>query len=252
MRDIPQQERSQRKKNGLRICALTAVLSIVAMLLSPVITQDPSYHNFADRRAMLGVDNALNVLSNLPFLLVALHGYYLLQRRALEVNVKSRSAYRIFYVSIGQVSFGSGYYHLAPTDQTLIWDRLPMTLAFMALVSIVIGEFIDKLIAQLLLIPLLILGLSSVVYWAYSGDLRFYALIQFYPMLAIVTLLITFGATRRTAHYWWLLSAYIAAKLFEHFDLEIEQLLGAISGHPLKHLAAAIGVYHFTKGKIKC
>jgi NADH:ubiquinone oxidoreductase subunit 6 (subunit J) len=32
-----------------------------------------------------------------------------------------------FYVGVAAVAFGSSYYHLKPNDDTLVWDRLPVS-----------------------------------------------------------------------------------------------------------------------------
>jgi hypothetical protein len=124
-----------------------------------------------------------------------------------------------------------------------------MTIAFMALFSIIISENISVRSGKTLLLPLLLTGMLSVAYWHFSetrgtGDLRLYALVQFYPMIAIPIILICFRS--RCTHvyaYWWLLLAYIIAKVFEHFDAEVYNVSGFISGHSLKHLAAALGMY---------
>ncbi len=122
-----------------------------------------------------------------------------------------------------------------------------MTIAFMALFSIVIEKFVSKNRGIKLLFPILVLGLLSVYYWKTNNDLRFYAFIQFYPMIAIPIILIFFKKNQQTSGYWYLLIAYIIAKLFEHFDREIHQFLTIISGHSLKHIIAAFGLYLLLK-----
>ena len=159
------------------------------------------------------------------------------------------TAYTLLFFGTFLVAFGSSYYHLEPNNQTLVWDRLPMTIAFMALFSIIISEFVSLRSGKALLLPLLLAGVLSVVYWHYSeirgeGDLRLYALVQFYPMLASPIILLCFRSKcTHVQAYWWLLLAYIVAKLFEHFDGEVFDALGFISGHSLKHLTAALGMY---------
>jgi hypothetical protein len=96
-----------------------------------------------------------------------------------------RLALTIFSAGIAAVTFGSGYYDYNPNDATLFWDRLPMTIAFMSLLAITMGERIDSRYPRLLLAPLLLIGAASVVYWRLAGDLRWYALVQFYPAIAI-------------------------------------------------------------------
>ena len=84
----------------------------------------------------------------------------------------------------------------------------------------------------------------SVIYWQVFNDLRIYALVQFYPMLAIPVILILFKSKYNLSIGYWVLSgAYLFAKVFEHFDHEISTLLNGVSGHPLKHIVAAIGIF---------
>jgi hypothetical protein len=158
--------------------------------------------------------------------------------------------YVLLFIGVSLVAFGSGYYHLEPNNETLVWDRLPMTIAFMSLFAILLSEFIEVKLGKGLLFPLLLVGMGSVFYWYWGemhgeGDLRAYALVQFLPMLMIPFLLLTFKAHyTQIRGYWILLFCYLLAKVFEHFDREIYTLLGqVISGHSLKHMVAALGMY---------
>jgi hypothetical protein len=152
------------------------------------------------------------------------------------------------------IGFGSGYYHLWPSNQTLVWDRLPMTLVFMALIAIIIAEYLSVNIGKRLLYPLLIVGGASVLYWDYTesngeGDLRFYILVQFMPLIAIPLILLFMKPTYTYGNrYWWLLCTYIFAKLFEYFDRFIFEVLTVLSGHTLKHLIAALGILLLLNG----
>ena len=212
------------------------------------IPQDVLYHNFEDNNTYFGIANFWNVISNSPFLFVGLLG--LMQLNKLKIIPALKSAYFMLFLGVLLVAFGSGYYHFIPNNKTLVWDRLPMTIAFMALFTIIIGEFISIKIAKKLFYPLLFLGLFSVYYW-YSteqngaGDLRFYALIQFLPMLLIPVILMIYRSKFTNSNaYWHLLLAYFLAKVLEYFDVALHQLVGfGISGHPIKHLVAAIGMY---------
>ena len=63
-------------------------------------------------------------------------------------------------------------------------------------------------------------------------------------MIALPVILVCFDSGfTKTNGYWLLLSAYLFAKLFEHFDREIFAASGLVSGHTLKHFAAAMGLY---------
>lgn len=239
-----------KEKLGYTLLIFTALLALGAILTQGPIPQDITYHLFVDTREIWSVPNFWNVVTNVPFAIVGLLGLYKLRLPGkLGFLHENSTAYTLLFFGTFLVGFGSGYYHLAPDNQTLVWDRLPMTIAFMALFSIIISEFISVCSGKALLLPLILAGILSVVYWHFSeimgeGDLRFYALVQFYPMLAIPIMMICFRSHCTHVYaYWWLLLAYIAAKLFEHFDAEVFDVLGVISGHSLKHLAAALGMY---------
>jgi hypothetical protein len=252
IRPVPQLMifRAQKQRIGYSLIIFTALLALGAILTQGPIPQDVSYHLFVDTREIWSVPNFWNVVTNIPFAIVGLLGLYKLGLPGkLSFLGETRMAYTLLFFGTFLVSFGSSYYHLAPDNQTLVWDRLPMTIAFMALFSIIISEFISVRSGRALLLPLILAGILSVVYWHFSeirgaGDLRFYALVQFYPMLAIPIMMICFRSSCTHVYaYWWLLLAYIIAKLFEHFDAEVYDMLGFISGHSLKHQTAALGMY---------
>jgi len=233
-------------RNSLLIVVAVGLLAVGFGLSSP-IPQDPSYHLFADTRTLLSVHNFWNVASNLPFLVVGLIGLAVISRHGPTTCLPGlQSAYVVFFSGIFLTAFGSAYYHLNPANGPLIWDRLPMTIGFAGLFSIIVGEFISVLGARRLLIPLLMIGYASVEYWAFTesrgvGDLRPYAVVQFLPMLLIPFILLNREPVIGTAKYYWLmLLFYVLAKVFEQLDVAIFSLGELISGHSLKHLFAAM------------
>ncbi len=224
---------------------LTSLLLILLVALQGPMPQDPAYHNFADQRALAGVPNALNVLSNLPFLLVGLYGLW----RGRGFHHECTRGYLALCLGVALVGLGSTWYHLAPSTPTLLWDRLPMTIAFMALFALLLKERVIPPGAFDPLWWLLGAGIASALYWYWSelqgaGDLRLYALVQFLPMLLIPVVLLIFPRRYLVdAPLWWALGCYLLAKLLEHFDVQLLSLSGGvISGHSLKHLAAALAV----------
>lgn len=226
------------------------VVGVVAVIAHGPIPQPAGYHFFADQRRILGIPNFWNVASNLPFLVVGLAGLFAVRGRSTPgVLPALRPAYLVFFLGTVLISIGSGYYHLAPSDESLVWDRLPMAVTFMAFLPILLGEQIDPEIGARLLLPLLTVGLLSVVYWRFTahyggGDLRPYVLVQFLPMVLAPLLLLLFpSALTRTSLLWGVLVAYGLAKLFEVLDLPIFNVLHVVSGHSLKHLVAALGTY---------
>ena len=226
-----------------RIGILLAVslLALIGMSLLAPIAQDPGYHRFADSRSLAGIAIFANVLSNLPFLLVA--GYGLARRGRLREPAQAL-AYTVLCVGALLLGFGSAYYHLAPGNDSLLCDRLPMTVAFMALFSLVLEERLLPGARSWTLWPLLAIGIGAALYWYWSesrgrGDLRPYALVQFLPMLLIPLLLWLFPQRAlRSVRIWQALALYALAKLFEQFDGQVLLWTG-VSGHSLKHLSAA-------------
>jgi hypothetical protein len=219
--------------------ALAMTLAIAAQ---PVIHQSLDYHRFADVRTLLGVRNFWNVASNLPFLLVGGAGLAWWARHRGQIAPEVRAAWAILFAGVALVGLGSGWYHYLPNSASLVWDRLPMTLAFMAFFAIILGEHIDPRLPRWLLWPLLLAGVASVLYWRATDDLRPYALVQFLPVLLIPLVLLLYPKPGRGA-VWLALGCYVLAKGLEQFDGQVYEALGhAISGHSLKHLAAAAGM----------
>jgi hypothetical protein len=91
----------------------------------------------------------------------------------------------------------------------------------------------------------------SVVYWYFTeaagrGDLRLYVIVQFLPVVLIPLMLLFFPSRlSRVRLIWAVLGAYGLAKLFELADEWVFSLAHMVSGHTLKHLAAALGAYVF-------
>ena len=226
---------------GTQLTIILAVVASAGMLfaLTPPIVQDPAYHAFADSRTLFGLSNFWNVLSNISFLIAAVYGLRALRSRTAFSQPWERRAYCIVLAGTMAVAIGSSYYHLRPDDQRLFWDRLPMAVVFMTIVASVIGERISSKTGQTMLLPLILFGAASVVYWRWSGDLRPYVLVQFGAMLAL-PVLFAFYPPRYTGSGWmWMMGAlYLLAKGLEAFDGRIGAVL-ATGGHPWKHLAAA-------------
>jgi len=152
----------------------------------------------------------------------------------------------VFFFGIALTAIGSGWFHLEPNNDTLVWDRLPMTIGFMSLVSIIVSEYFSPPLGRKILVPLLLVGAGSVAYWAHTeslgaGDLRPYAIVQFLPMLLIPLVIILYKARSDLGRYvWWMIGFYVAAKVAEQLDDPLFTLGNAISGHSLKHLLASL------------
>lgn len=237
-----------------RLLIALSLLGIAAMMLAPPIPQDPEYHRFADQNSYLAIPNALNVLSNLLFLVIGVVGLiHVLRRKSVRLLQGIYPAYAVFFIALVLIALGSAYYHWSPDSFTLAWDRLAMTLAFMSFFTVLLAERVSLAVARRLFLPLLLTGVASIVYWQYGesgghGDLRLYALVQFLPLLLTPFILLAFASRfDRGADLWWLLAWYIAAKLCELFDHELYAALNGFSGHSLKHIFAGIGCFMFLR-----
>ena len=212
-----------------------AAVSLIALAFVPPIPQPQSYHQFADQRTLFGVPHFWNVISNLPFILVGALGL---------MRVRDMSGW-VFFLGVFLAGFGSSYYHWNPNDFGLFWDRLPMSVAFMAVLAAVIEERIDARVGRTLLWLLVALGIVSLLVWLRFDDLRLYGWVQFFPCVAL-PLLFWLCPPKYTGTWYWLAGAgwYVLAKLLEHFDAAVYTASGQImSGHALKHVAAAGGCY---------
>lgn len=209
------------------------------------IPQDRGYHLFADGRSCLGIPNFGNIASNLLFLLVGLSG---VRHCSLPRDGAWRS-WLVFFAGVALVFLGSAWYHRAPNDDTLVWDRLPMTVAFMGLFAALLSEHLgSRLELQMetrLLAGALAIGVFSVFWWQWSGDLRIYIWVQGAPLLAVPYLIAAFPARYGRRHYLlYGVGLYALAKVAELLDHEIYAATAtAISGHSVKHLLAALAVF---------
>jgi hypothetical protein len=237
---------SPRAWRVLRIAALVvpALLGLAWAFTGRPVGQSDAYHRFVDHAAALGVPNGLNVLSNAGFAAAGLLGLWRVRRAAPA----DRWSWATFFVAVGLTSLGSAWYHLAPSNDRLVWDRLPMAIAFMSLLAALVGERVDGRAGAVLRWPLVLAGVASVVSWhlgerAGAGNLKPYLVVQFYPLLAVPLLLLLFPDRRARAWpYLVALAAYLAAKVAEVEDGAVLHATGLLSGHTLKHLLAAAAV----------
>jgi hypothetical protein len=220
--------------NAVLVFSGLMIASLAILPLLPPIPQDQGYHHFADERTLLGVPNFWNVISNLPFVAVGAEGLRRFHRDPATC---------VIFLGIFLTGFGSSYYHWDPNDSTLFWDRLPMTLCFMAILAVVVEERVSARLGAALLWPLLATGILSLLLWRWTGDLRLYGWVQFFPCLALPLLLVLFPP-KYTGTYYWLIAAalYALAKLFEFYDHAVDSHF-ILSGHTLKHLFGAAACF---------
>lgn len=238
---------------GLAPLALLALAALAVLLFVPPFAQDPEYHNFADQRTLWHIPHALNVLSNIPFVIFGLMGLAWLMTPEGTAPGKHFMfvwewwAYLLLFACVALTGFGSAYYHANPTNDTLYWDRLPLTVVFMTFFVLVVAERISPKVGPWLLGPCVAFGIFGVTYWHWTelrgaGDVRVYALVQFLPLLALPIVLLLFPARYTgTAGLWGVLAWYGLAKLLELLDRYVYTSNGLVSGHTLKHLVASLG-----------
>jgi len=220
-----------RRTVGVLLFFLPLVAGLIAWALVPPIAQPESYHAFADHRRLLGIPNFWNVVSNLPFAVAGLLGL-----RAFR-----DLASRLLFAGIFLTTFGSAYYHLSPDNPHLVWDRAPITVAFMSLLALIIEISFGAKVGRRLLLPLVIAGLLSVVWWQASGDLRPYLLAQLLTMTMIPIALLFFDLPGRN-ELWIAVALYALAKVAEFHDPEMFSRF-FLSGHTLKHLLAGASTW---------
>lgn len=249
------------------------IIGIIAYFtMIPQIKQDQEYHNFADQRQLLGLPNYSNVLSNGIFLLVGLDGIFNHLLKGKKVSYNLLHSYMmpiIYFIGVIWTCFGSAYYHYNPNNTTLVWDRLPMSVAFMSLLSLILDNVYQNKIYSNFIVRLLFIavGIISVLYWSIYDDLKPYILVQFGSIIYVITHLwgkrknltnvnkyvrLTFNWVKRVyayedRYYYLCLGIfwYLVAKLLEFTDMGVFNITsGFISGHALKHITAGFGAYY--------
>ena len=244
-----------RKAAMWLLLVITVVVIVVDMRL-PRIPQPLSYHNFANQRSFMGIPNFADaVVSNIPFAIFGVWGLVYLLRLSPEqmpmnifVDRRERWPYLVVFFGVLLTAFGSVYYHLDPGNERLLWDRVPMTIAFMAVVAAMIAERINVRAGLWLLPVLVLIGMGSAVQWYMSelrgaGDLRFYGAVQAYAVVFLLIMMLFPPRYTRGSDLAIAAGFYILAKVLEILDHQIFSLGQIVSGHSLKHVAAALSGY---------
>jgi hypothetical protein len=231
---------------GTAFLLVLTLLAAAAAFLLPAMPQPLDYHHFADQRAAFGIGNFLDVVTNVAFLLAGLAGLVVVfSGRACFEFPGERWPYAVFFLGVLLTAAGSAWYHLSPDNETLFWDRLPMTIAFMGLLSSQIVDRVSVRAGLALLVPMLLVGMGSVVYWiaterAGAGNVLPYGILQGYSVVVLL-IMATLHRSRytRANDVYFIFGWYVLAKVLESMDGEILALGHVVSGHSLKHVAAA-------------
>jgi len=233
---------SSRRTRFLVLAGFLAAFGLWALL--PVIPQDPAFHVFADQRRWLGIPRAADVVSSLAFIAM---GVLVALRLAARDRCRFSGAAEasLWSIALGVLctGFGSAWYHLDPSAAALVWDRLPMTLAFGGVLGLAIAQRLGNDVGGISLAALIALGIASIVYWQTTGDLSLYAVLQFGGFAAVIVLLLLTRKGDDPIPWWWLIVWYAIAKVFELEDQAVWQATsGLVAGHALKHFAAAVAI----------
>ncbi|MEO7496225.1 MAG: hypothetical protein ABIT83_04535 [Massilia sp.] len=228
------------------LAPLITVALCAALLAHGPIAQLDHYHDFADQSVLLTIPHAADVLSNIAFALVA--GWGLLRlwpARRHAALAAGWHGYLLFLVGLALTALGSSFYHLAPDNARLVFDRLPIALACAGLIAAVRAESLAYDSSRRDAIALALIGVASVAWWAWTdragaGDLRPYLLLQGLPLILIPLWQGVYKAPKadRIA-FGAALLLYVLAKAAEVNDHALLAQLGVVSGHTLKHLLAA-------------
>jgi hypothetical protein len=246
-----------RTWQGMAVAAVL-VAAVVVALVAPAITRGPTFHLYADRRTWLGIPNAGDVLSNLPFVVVGIVGL-----------LRTRGAAALFLSSTA-VGIGSGAYHIAPCDLALVFDWAPIVLTLAFLAALVVGDRIDPRAGGIATLVFPAIALTSVAVWyigggtgttanGTAGDMRWYVVTQ--ATLVLVVALVALAPATPTApatlaRGWILLgvAGFLAARGLAAADRALLDAIG-VSGHSGKHLllglaaACLIPSVHVQRGK---
>lgn len=229
------------------------ILAIVAAALAPSVAQHAHHHAFADSRVLWGMPFAMDVLSNLAFAVMGLWGLWRLWgagqqdpfRRGVVPQGTQRHLASLFFVGLLSTAACSSWYHLGPNDAGLVADRMGMVLAFAGVLGLAVADRVSARAGGVMALAVLVLGPVAVGVWAITGNVLPWVILQGGGMVLVACM-----AARRPIDGAWgaplaaLIAWYVVAKLLELGDHELFTLTqGLVSGHSLKHVAAAMAAW---------
>ncbi len=200
-------------------------------------------HPFADARTLWGLPNAMDVLSNLPLAMAGVAGLWALSARSVVAD--TRWSLQVFFTGLLLSGVGSAWYHAMPTPSGLVLDRMGMAVAFAGALSLAVAEHVGQRAAIPVLGLTLLMALVSATLPLTHDNVLPWAVVQFGGVALIV-----WAAFQRPAagaigvHLGALIALYALAKALEMGDAAVFHATGeTISGHSLKHLAAALAAW---------
>lgn len=203
------------------------------------LSQPASYHHFADERSLGILPNASDVLSNLVILAAGLLNLGWVIRHASR-QPSQFPGMLVAAPGLILTSFGSAYYHAAPSDATLVWDRFPMTIVFAGILAMLWTSVTRQRVGWVQMLILVVVSVGTVGYWLAFDSLWPYAILQFGGLAVVVGMTVARQVDALFA--WWMVIVFYAlAKVFETFDWQVWALSGHLfAGHALKHVASGI------------
>jgi hypothetical protein len=226
------------------LAALLAALALACF--GPGVAQHAQYHAFADQRDWRGVPCAMDVLTNLPFAIAGLWGLVRVWQASLQRCLDTRwQLAAVFFGGLLVTAAGSGYYHWQPDNDGLAWDRLGMVVAFAGLLGMAVADRISLRGGVVTVAATLLTGPVAVLVWYLGGNLLPWVVLQGGGMLLVLVL-----ALRKPVPGSWglplmaVVALYLLAKLLELGDHTVFGWTGGlVSGHSLKHVAAALAAW---------
>jgi hypothetical protein len=218
-------------------------------LFGPSLAQPGAYHQFANQSTWFGIHNASDVLSNLPFGIAGIWGFWVLHQSLAQIIQPTATeqvrniCIAVFFCGLLATSVGSSWYHLQPDHTGLAVDRLTMAIAFAGLLGVAACERISARSSMALMMFTVLAGPLSLWHSTLTGNILPWAVVQFGGLAILIGL--SFVKTQASAvSLPWIVAIYALAKFFEHFDVQVFELTGhLVSGHTLKHLVASLVIF---------
>jgi hypothetical protein len=247
---------SRRERGLLFTFALLALAGLFGPALPAADVAIASV--FADNRGWHGLPNAMDVLSNLPFLLIGCWGLYRLNRidrahqRALaqfplappasDPPDNTLDCAWLFFAGLIATAAGSAFYHLMPDAPRLAADRAGMAVAFAGMIGMAVCERVSQRAGWPAAWFVLAAGLLAAEMVQETGNVLPWAIVQFGGMALVLTLALATPMRGAVGlKLGWVIFFYAIAKAFELMDHQIYEVSGQlISGHSLKHMMAAL------------